>query len=46
MTSQLNRLTILFAAGFLAVALATGFWQIVRGDDLLQRGDNPRRVLL
>jgi cell division protein FtsI/penicillin-binding protein 2 len=46
MTAQLNRLTLLFAAAFLAVALATGFWQVVRAADLLQRGDNPRRVLL
>jgi cell division protein FtsI/penicillin-binding protein 2 len=46
MTAQLNRLAILLGAGFLAVALATGFWQVVRGADLLQRGDNPRRALL
>jgi len=45
MTSQLNRLTIVFAAGFLAVALATGYWQIVQSDSLLGRVDNPRRLL-
>jgi len=46
MTAPINRLTILLGAGFLAVALAAGFWQVIRGDDLLQRGDNPRRALL
>jgi peptidoglycan glycosyltransferase len=45
MTPQLNRLAILLGAGFLAIALATGYWQIVRGDGLLQRADNPRRAL-
>jgi peptidoglycan glycosyltransferase len=46
MTRHLNRLTILLGAAFLAVALAAGFWQIVRGEALLQRADNPRRVLV
>ena len=46
MTKQLNRLTILFGAAFLVVAVATGYWQVVRGPALLQRGDNPRRTLL
>jgi peptidoglycan glycosyltransferase len=46
MTPQLNRLTVLLAAGFLAIALATGYWQVVRGEALLQRVDNPRRVLI
>ena len=46
MTAHLNRLTVLLGAGFLAVALATGYWQIVRGEALLQRADNPRRALV
>jgi penicillin-binding protein A len=46
MTRSLNRLTLLLGAGFLAVALAAGFWQVLRAGDLLQRGDNPRRALL
>ena len=29
-----------------AVALTTGYWVIVRGGDLLQRVDNPRRALV
>ncbi len=46
MTAQINRLTVLLGAGFLAIALATGYWQIARSDGLLQRADNPRRVLI
>ena len=46
MIRQLNRLTVLISAGFLLVALTTGYWVIVRGGDLLQRGDNPRRALV
>jgi peptidoglycan glycosyltransferase len=46
MTAHLNRLTILLGAGFLAVALATGYWQVIRGEALIQRGDNPRRILV
>ncbi len=46
MTTQLNRLTILLGVAFLAIALAAGYWQVVRGDDLLQRADNPRRALV
>ena len=46
MTTQLNRLTVLLAASFLIVALVTGYWVIFRGDELLQRVDNPRRALV
>ena len=46
MTRQINRLTIFFAVGFVVVALATGYWQIVRADGLIERADNPRRVLI
>src|SRR5215218_7875904 len=45
MTSQLNRLALAFGAAFLAVALASGYWGIVRAAELTARGDNPRRVL-
>jgi peptidoglycan glycosyltransferase len=45
MTAQLNRLALAFGAAFLAIALATGYWSVIRGDVLLARVDNPRRVL-
>ncbi len=45
MTAQLNRLALAFGAAFLAVALAVGYWGVVRADELTARGDNPRRVL-
>jgi peptidoglycan glycosyltransferase len=45
MTAQLNRLALAFGAAFLAVALAGGYWGIVRAGELSARGDNPRRVL-
>jgi cell division protein FtsI/penicillin-binding protein 2 len=45
MTTQLKRLAVAFGAAFLAVALAVGYWGIVRADELTARGDNPRRVL-
>ncbi|GAB4501639.1 MAG: hypothetical protein Fur0035_11820 [Anaerolineales bacterium] len=35
----------LFAIGFLAAALAAGWWNILRSDDLLARSDNPRRAI-
>ncbi|HJS18391.1 MAG TPA: FtsW/RodA/SpoVE family cell cycle protein [Anaerolineales bacterium] len=31
--------------GFFAIALATGWWAVVRGPDLLTRTDNPRRII-
>src|SRR6185369_14021413 len=37
---------LVFGLGFLVMALATGYWVIVRGDELLARGDNPRRALV
>jgi peptidoglycan glycosyltransferase len=45
MTSHLNRLAMVFGAAFLAIALATGYWSVIRGDALFARADNPRRVL-
>src|SRR5258705_8052780 len=45
MTTQLTRLALAFGAAFLAVALAVGYWGIVRANELTARGDNPRRVL-
>ncbi|NCP86052.1 MAG: hypothetical protein CO094_11580 [Anaerolineae bacterium CG_4_9_14_3_um_filter_57_17] len=38
-------LPTLFGLGFLAAALATGWWGIVRSGDLLARSDNPRRAI-
>jgi cell division protein FtsW (lipid II flippase) len=44
-----TRPTLLVAAGLLAAfgaaALATGWWSVVRGPDLLTRGDNARRAV-
>ncbi|MEP7359595.1 MAG: hypothetical protein ABI847_20250, partial [Anaerolineales bacterium] len=45
MTKQINRLELIFGAAFLAVALAAGYWGLVRADELTARGDNPRRIL-
>ena len=46
MSSQLNWLSVVFVAAFLLVAVASGYWGVVRVDDLTARGDNPRRILL
>jgi peptidoglycan glycosyltransferase len=46
MSSQLNRLSAAFMAAFVLVVGATGYWAFVRADDLITRGDNPRRILL
>ena len=35
----------LIGAGLLACALVTGWWAIIRTDDLLARTDNPRRTI-
>lgn len=35
----------IYLAGFSLVALAVGWWSIVRSDALLTRSDNPRRVI-
>jgi peptidoglycan glycosyltransferase len=45
MTHQLHRLSLVFAAGFFLVALASGYWGFLRRDDLVSRADNPRRAL-
>jgi hypothetical protein len=45
MTTQIRRLTAMFAAAFGLVILAAGYWGFVRSEALLARGDNPRRVL-
>ena len=42
---ELNRLALLFLAGFALVALSTAFWGVVERDDMFARDDNPRRVL-
>jgi len=39
------QLEALLGLGLLAATLATGWWGIYRGDDLLRRTDNPRRSL-
>ena len=42
---ELNRLMLIFVAGFALVAVSTAFWGVVERDNLLARDDNPRRVL-
>jgi peptidoglycan glycosyltransferase len=46
MDLALKRLTLAFAAGLVAIVLASGYWGYARGEALLARADNPRRVLL
>src|SRR6185436_2045186 len=45
MTPQLHRLSLAFALAFLAIALTSGYWGLVRHTTLIERADNPRRVL-
>jgi len=45
MSSSLQRLARLMLVSFVLLALALGYWGLVRRDWLLNRPDNPRRVL-
>ncbi len=45
MTAALRRLSQGLLAAFAIAALVLGYWGIVRGDELLARADNPRRIL-
>ena len=45
MSHQLRRLAFVFAAAFLLVAAAAGYWGYVQHESLLSRADNPRRLL-
>lgn len=40
----LQKLTLFFLTAFFAVALTTGYWAVVRADDLNARNDNLRRL--
>ncbi|MPZ23699.1 MAG: hypothetical protein GEU28_09170 [Dehalococcoidia bacterium] len=42
MRSRILHTSVLFAAAFVALALGLGYWQVLRSDDLENRGDNPR----
>lgn len=44
-TPALRQIQAALLAGFAAVALATGWWTIVRAPDLVARTDNPRRAV-
>jgi len=46
MTPQLHRLSLAFALAFLVIALTSGYWGLVRHTALIERADNPRRVLI
>lgn len=45
MNRSLRRLAAAMLAAFAIVALALGYWSLVRGGELLAREDNPRRIL-
>ncbi|HEC24045.1 MAG TPA: hypothetical protein ENI95_14115 [Chloroflexi bacterium] len=45
MTASLRRLSGGFLAAFAVIALALGYWSVMRRDSLIARDDNPRRVL-
>lgn len=45
MIRSLQRLGLGLLAAFAVIALALGYWIVVRGPDLLAREDNPRLVL-
>ena len=45
MYHQLRRLALAFAAAFALMAAVAGFWSIAQGGSLLNRADNPRRLL-
>lgn len=45
MTTHLQRLARTLAIGFALIALTTGYWGLLRRDELLARPDNPRRIL-
>jgi len=45
MTRSITRLGFVFAAAMGVVALASGYWSVVRREDLISRDDNPRNVI-
>jgi peptidoglycan glycosyltransferase len=45
MSRQLRRIALAFAAAFLLITGAAGYWGYVQRDSLLSRADNPRRLL-
>lgn len=44
MTSSIRQVSRFFLVAFVVVALALGYWGLVRQDELLGRVDNPRRI--
>ena len=45
MTRSIRRISLVLTVMLLALALFTGYWQVLRGAALTERDDNPRRVL-
>ncbi len=45
MTTPLRRLSLGLLIAFAITALALGYWNVIQGEELLARADNPRRVL-
>jgi len=44
MRQNVTRLAWLFLLGFALMGLVAGYWQLVRGPELVARADNPRHV--
>lgn len=44
MVEQVHRLSLFLTLGFVAVAVALGYWQVVGAEDVLSRPSNPRIV--
>lgn len=45
MADRTRRLSAVFLAGFLLIAVALGYWQVLRADDVLERIPNNPRVV-
>jgi len=44
MTDQVRHLSLVLSLGFVLVAGALGYWQVIRADDLVHRPTNPRLI--
>ena len=42
MVDRVRRQALLISMGFVVIALALGYWQVIRADDVLARPSNPR----
>src|SRR5207249_6220284 len=44
MPDQIRRLSLYVTIGFVVIALALGYWQVIRADDVLAKPSNPRTI--